>query len=100
MGNAKPVVVNHCVLCLSGCVGIMVCYATPVVVNQCGMLSRVCGNHGVLFSASGLEARCECCASRCEPWRVVLKQWLLFIFCYYVPVGVSRGELCKTKQWL
>jgi hypothetical protein len=30
-------------------VGIMVCYARPVVVNHCAMLNRVCGNHGVLF---------------------------------------------------
>ena len=31
---AEPVNVNHCVLCLAGCVGIMLCHAEPVAENH------------------------------------------------------------------
>jgi hypothetical protein len=79
---------------LSGCVGITVCYANPVIVNDCVMLSWVCGNHGVLFLASGWESRCECRASGCESWWIILSQWLWITMCYSVPVGVNHGELC------
>jgi hypothetical protein len=71
---AEPMVVKHCQLCWTQCVGIMVCYAKPVVVNQCAMLNQVCGNHGLLFWASGWESRCECCASGYESLSVILCQ--------------------------
>jgi hypothetical protein len=105
MCYAEPVVVNHWELWwASGCE------------SWCVMLSRVCGNHGVLCWTSGWESRCECCASgcaslcyaepvvvnhsvlccasRCEPWRVMRRQWLWIMLCYYVPVGVILGALC------
>ena len=87
VGNAEAVVASHCVLCWAWCVGIMVCYAKPVVVNHCAMLSRVSGNHGVLFWASGWYSRCEWCSSGCESWWVMLSQWLWITICYSVPVG-------------
>jgi hypothetical protein len=71
---SEPLIVNHCVLCWPGCVGQMVCYAEPMVVN-----------HRVLF-----------CASRCEPWRVMINQWLWIILCYSVTIGVTHGELCHN----
>ena len=47
MCYAEPVVVNHCVLRLAGCVGIMVCYAEQVVRNH-GVNVSVDVNHGEL----------------------------------------------------
>ena len=50
----------------------MVCYAEQIVVN-----------HRVIL-----------CVSRCEPWRVMLNQWLSILLCYFVLVGVLHGESC------
>jgi len=63
------------VLCSTRCVGIMVNYANPVIVN-----------HYVLF-----------CACRFEPLRVILRQWLFIMLCYSVPVCVTHSELCQTS---
>ena len=88
---AEPVVVNHCVLCWAVYMGIMVSYAEQVVMNN----YVLCG---------------EWCASGCESWWVMLIQWLQITMCYFVPVGVNYGELrggsvCKSccvmhSQWL
>ena len=111
-----PVVVNHVVLCLAnGCelwwvmlwqwLWIMLYYAEPVVGNHDVNAVTVCVNHIVLFWASRWESRCEHCASRCESWWAMLKQWLgitlrmlckwvWITMCYSVPIGVTHGELC------
>ena len=47
MSYTERVVVNHISLCCAGWMGIMVCYAVPVVVYHCVILIRVCGNHSV-----------------------------------------------------
>jgi hypothetical protein len=78
---------------LSQWLWIIMNFAEQVVVNHCVMLIRVCGNHGVLFLASGWESRCECRASGCESWWARLSQWLWITMCYYVQVGMHHGEL-------
>ena len=45
--------------------GIMVCYAEPVV-----------GNHGVNAVPVGVHHSVVFCANRCEPWRVMQRQLL------------------------
>ena len=55
---------------------ITVCYAEPVLVNNCVMLSRMCGNHDVLCWASGWESWCERCASGSESCCAILSQSL------------------------
>jgi hypothetical protein len=89
----EPVVVKHCELCwANGCVSL------------CVIVGWVCGNYGMLCWASRWESRGEHCACRCESWWDMLKQWLgitlrmlcklVWIMCYYVPIGVTHGELC------
>jgi hypothetical protein len=73
-------------LCWTRCVEIMVCYSEPVVGNHGVNAVPVVMNHCLLF-----------CASRCEPWRCILRQWLWIIMFYSVPVGVTHGELCWTS---
>ena len=85
---------NHGVLCwASGCESL------------CVIVSWVWGNHGMICWASRWESRCEHCASRCESWWAMLNQWLgitlrmvckwvWITMCYYVPIGVTHGELC------
>ena len=99
---AVTVVVNQDVLWwASGCesLWIKVCFAQPVNVNHCAILRRVWANHGVLFLASGWESRCECCASGCESWWVMMSQWLWITICYYVPVVVNHGVLFCANMW-
>jgi hypothetical protein len=50
-------------LCWTRCVEIMVCYSEPVVGNHGVNAVPVVMNHCLLF-----------CASRCEPWRCILRQ--------------------------
>ena len=59
---AKPMVVNHCAM-LSGCVGIMVCCSEPVI-----------WNHGVNAVAVGVNNGELCCASGVELCFVILCQ--------------------------
>ena len=82
-------VVNHDALCWAQWLGIMVCYAEPVVVN-----------HGLL-----------CSAKCCESWCVILSQWLWIMVSYGKPTGyeswcamlskvvVNHDALCWA-QWL
>ena len=55
---AVPVVLNHCVLCCAGSVGIMVCYDDQVVGNHGVNAVPVGVIHGELRRASGCESLC------------------------------------------
>jgi hypothetical protein len=66
---------------LSQWLGIMLCYAEPVVMH-----------HGVL-----------CWASGCESWWVMMSQWLWIMVCYDETVVVNHGVLCWGRghnHWL
>jgi hypothetical protein len=112
---AGPMVVKHCELDRDiGCESLWVMLSQWLWIIV-WYAERVCGNHGVLCWANGWESCCECCASgceslcygepvvvnhavlfcasRCEPWRVMRRQWLWIMLCWYVQVGVTHGEL-------
>ena len=86
------------VLCWSGCVGIVVCYSEAVDGFQGVDTVSVNVNHGESYALPVVVNHYVLfCASRCEPWRVMLWQWLWITFCYSVPVGVNHGELCWAQ---
>jgi hypothetical protein len=85
MSYTEILVVNYCVIYLTGFVGIMMCYAKPVAVNHCVMLIRcvgimvcysepVVGNHGVDAVPVGVNQGQLCLASSCESLCVILCQ--------------------------
>jgi hypothetical protein len=69
---AEPVVVKHCELCWTQCVGIMACFAEAAGANHCE----------------------SCWASGCEPWWGKLSQRLTIIVFDTEPVVVNHCELC------